>query len=69
MLTKQEHTVLAMFVPNADLISDAARAEKLQYGTPVRWFQEHRGAAITVRQHTYHFEPVALNVTVVPVKS
>ena len=54
MLTKQEElTVLAMFVPNADLISDAARAEKLQYGTPVRWFQEHRGAAITVRQHTY----------------
>ena len=54
MLTKQEELkVLAMFVPNADLISDAARAEKLQYGTPVRWFQEHRGAAITVRQHTY----------------
>ena len=42
-----------MFVPNADLISDAARAEKLQYGTPVRWFQEHRGAAITVIQLTY----------------
>ena len=63
MLTKQEELrCLAMFVPNADLISDAARAEKLQYGTPVRWFQEHRGAAITVRQHTYPYGQMGAEV-------
>ena len=42
-----------MFVPNADLISDAARAEKLQYVTPVQWFRNHLGAVVAVIQLTY----------------
>ena len=42
-----------MFVPNADRISDAARAEKLQYVTPVQWFRNHLGAVVAVIQLTY----------------
>ncbi len=42
MLTKQEELkVLAMFVPNADLISDAARAACEFVGAGWTWFGTH----------------------------